>query len=94
MRQSTVEVNGQKFELQTIPFMSYMQIVDRCTSKHGVLLREPYTKALFEHCVIKPKVDLSTFDDDFETGMMLVTEIESFLQSKKVPLKNEQGEKE
>jgi hypothetical protein len=94
MKRETITVNGQDFQVQAMPFQSYIQIIDRCTNKHGGLMKEPYMNELFKHCVIEPKISFSTFDDDFETGMTLVAEIESFLQSKKVQSKKENVEKE
>lgn len=81
MRRKTVEINGKEFEIQTIPFMSYMEITDRNMGPHGIPKQAGMIKELFENCVIKPKVTMSDFDDDFNTAMKLVNEIESFLKS-------------
>jgi hypothetical protein len=81
MKQKTVKVNGKEFKLQSIPFRSYMDITDRNTNKHGVLIKSGYAEDLIKHCVIEPKVSLESFDDDYNTGMKLVNEIESFLNS-------------
>ena len=81
-RQKTVEINGKKFKLQSIPFKSYCEINDRHTNKHGVLLKTGYIEELLKHCVIEPKVTMSDFDDDFDTAGKLVLEIESFLKTK------------
>lgn len=83
MKQEARTINGKEFKLQSIPFFSYMQLTDRHTNQHGVLQRAGYANELIKHCVIEPKVALKDFDDDYETGLLLVAEIESFLQSKK-----------
>lgn len=81
-RQKTVEINGKKFELQTIPFKSYMDLSDRHMGPHGIVKQSAFIEELFKHCVISPKVKMSDFDDDYDTAMKLVNEIESFLKSK------------
>lgn len=81
MKQKTVKVNGQNFKLQSIPFKSYMDIIDRNTNKNGVLVKSGYSESLLKHCVVEPKVTLDSFDDDFSTGMKLVQEVETFLNS-------------
>ena len=82
LAQKKVEVGGVTYTLQKIPFRNYLEINDRHTNKHGVLLKTPYIEELFKHCVVSPKVTLSTFDDDMVAGMELSGEVESFLTSK------------
>lgn len=81
MRQTTVEINGKKFKLQSVPFKFYMDMIDRHTNKHGVLIKTRYIEDLLKHCVIEPKVTMDDFADDFNTATRLVDEIESFLNS-------------
>ncbi|MFT9496379.1 hypothetical protein [Anaerosolibacter sp.] len=80
--QKEVDVNGKKYLLQKIPFYSYVQMTDRNKNRHGVLMQAPYIKELVESCVVKPKVAISDFDDDFEAADKLVTEIETFLRGR------------
>lgn len=80
--QKNVEVDGVTYTLQKIPFRNYMEINDRCTNRHGVLMKTPYTEELLKHCVVNPRTTFSTFDDNVGAGMELIGEIESFLNSK------------
>ncbi len=82
LRQKEVVINEVAYKLQAIPFKSYMTVMDKHTNKHGVLMKTPYISEMLEHCVIEPKITLADFDEDFQSGMELVAEIESFLQSK------------
>lgn len=82
MRRKTVKINGKEFELQTIPFKSYMELSDKHMGPHGIVKQSEFIEELFEHCVINPKIKMSDFDDDYDTAMRLVNEIESFLKSK------------
>lgn len=91
MRRKTVKINGKEFEIQTIPLLSYLEITDRNMGEHGIPKQAGMIKDLFKNCVIKPKVTMSDFDDDFNTAMKLVNEIESFLKSK--PNKKQSKEK-
>ncbi len=81
MRQKTVVVNDIEYKLQAMPFREYMKVIDRCSNKHGNLMKEAYSDALLENCVIEPKVRLEDFDEDFASGMALVAEVEGFLSS-------------
>ena len=80
--QKKVEVGGVTYTLQKIPFKNFLEINDRHTNKHGVLMKTPYIEELFKHCVVSPRVSLSTFDDDMSAGMELSNEVESFLLAK------------
>lgn len=94
LRKKEIEINGVKYQLQALPFKSYLELSDRHTNKHGVLMKTPFMEDLLEHCVISPKVKLNDFSDDYQSGMELVTEIESFLQSKPEPKSSkDKGEK-
>ena len=81
-RQKEVEVQGVRYTLQKIPLKSFLELEDRCTSKNGVMLKAMYLSELFKHCVVKPKVTLSDFDDNYAASGELAAEIESFLSSK------------
>ena len=81
-RQTKVEIDGITYTLQKMPFKSYLDMVDRHTNRNGVLMKSPYMADLFKHCVISPKVTMSTFDDDFGAANELGDEIESFLRRK------------
>lgn len=81
MRRKTVKINGKEFELQSIPFKSYLEINDRHTDEKG-LNKAPYLEELFRNCVINPKVSLSDFDDDYLTGIELGVQIENFLTTR------------
>lgn len=85
MRRKTVEIKGQRYELQSIPFKSYLDICDRNTDKNGNLRKSTYISELFKNCVINPKVGLEDFDDDYEAGIQLSVEIENFLTTKSKP---------
>ena len=82
LKQKKVEVDGKTYTLQKIPFKFYLEINDRHTNKHGQLMKAPYIEELFKHCVVTPKVALSSFDEDMGAGMELASEVESFLSSK------------
>ena len=79
MRQAEVTVRGKTYKLQSIPFKFYMDLIDKHTDKNGNLKRSGYIADIFKHCVIEPKVGMSTFDDDFPAALELSGEIESFL---------------
>lgn len=81
-KQKTVEINGRKFEIQKIPFVSYMEMNDRHMGPNGVIRQAGFIEELFKHCVINPKVTMDDFDDDYNTAIRLVNEIESFLKSR------------
>lgn len=81
-RQKTVEINGKKFELQSIPFKYYMELTDKHMGPHGIPRQAGFVEELLTHCVINPKVSMSDFDDDYDTATKLVNEIESFLKTK------------
>lgn len=81
MRQTTVKINEKEYALQSIPYRTYLQIIDRSTNRNGVLLKENYSAELIKSCVTKPRVTLDDFADDFSTGAQLCAEIESFLTS-------------
>lgn len=85
LRTKEVTINGKTYKLQAVPFKYYMEQLDRHTNKHGVLMKTPYMESLLEHCVIEPKITLADFDDDFEAGMELFSEVETFLSSKTDP---------
>lgn len=82
LAQKKVDIDGTSYTLQRIPFKSYLELNDRCTNKHGVLMKTPYAEELFKHCVVSPHVTLATFDENVPAGMELVSEIESFLNAK------------
>lgn len=77
-----IEIDGTTYTLQRIPFKAFLEMNDRCTNKHGVLLKTPYSEELLKHCVVSPHVTLSTFDENVPAGMELIGEIESFLNAK------------
>lgn len=94
MKQKTVTINGKEFKLQTVPFKSYMDIIDKNTNKNGILNKSGYSETLLKHCVIEPKVTMDSFDDDFNTGMKLVQEIETFHNTPDKSGENENQSKE
>jgi hypothetical protein len=94
MKLKTAKINGKEFKLQSIPFKSYMDIIDKNTNKNGVLNKSGYSETLLKHCVVEPKVTMDSFDDDFSTGMKLVQEIETFLNSPDKSGENEIKSKE
>lgn len=81
MRQEKVVVDGKEYKLQAMPLRDYMKVIDRCSNNSGNLMKEAYSDALLENCVIEPKVKLEDFDEDFASGMALVAEVERFLSS-------------
>lgn len=81
MRQKIVEINGVEYTLQSIPYRDYLNMVDNNTNERGILMKAPYMDELFKHCVIKPKVTVDTFDNDYRSGMKLLDEVETFLGS-------------
>lgn len=85
MRQKTVEVNGVEYKLQSIPYRSYLDIVDNNTNERGILMKSTYADELFKHCVVSPKVKLEDFDNDYASGYNLVNEVETFLGSRDEP---------
>ena len=82
MRQKTVKINGVEYKLQSIPYRSYLDIVDNSTNERGVLMKSAYADELFKHCVVNPKVKLEDFDNDYPSGYQLVQEVETFLGSR------------
>lgn len=91
MRQKIVEVNGVEYTLQAIPYRDYLNAVDNNTNERGILMKALYMDELFKHCVVKPKVTVDTFDNDFRSGMKLLDEVETFLGT---PVKQENAEEE
>lgn len=85
MRQKTVVINGMEYTLQSIPYRNYLDMVDNNTNERGILMKAPYMDELFKHCVIKPKVTVDNFDNDYRSGMKLTDEIEKFLGSPDEP---------
>lgn len=83
MKQEKRTINGVEYTFQSIPFYSYLQLVDRHKNKNGIVQQAPYIKELIEHVVVDPKVSVHDFDDDFEAAVELVNEIEGFLKSKR-----------
>jgi|GEM_PF-1464322 len=81
--QKKVDVGGVTYTLQKIPFKFYLDLNDKHTNRNGVLMKRPYTEDLFKHCVVAPKASLSSFDEDMASGMELVSEVESFLVTKR-----------
>ncbi|MCL2617912.1 MAG: hypothetical protein FWD98_02540 [Defluviitaleaceae bacterium] len=81
-RQQEVTVDGVTYVIQKIPFKSYLEMEDRCTSRYGILQKMPYLTELFNHCVVSPKVSLADFDDNFGAANDLANEVERFLKSK------------
>ena len=91
--QKKVEVGGVSYTLQKIPFRFYLDINDKHTNRHGVLMKRPYSEDLLKYCVVAPKVTLETFDADDSSlgiGMELVGEVESFLVSDRKPTGNKE----
>ncbi len=84
-RQKTVEINGVEYTLQSIPYRDYLNTVDNNTNERGILMKSPYFDELLKHCVIKPKVTLDDFDNDYRSGMKLLDEVETFLGSPDEP---------
>ncbi|MBU5311914.1 hypothetical protein KQI38_07715 [Tissierella carlieri] len=85
MRQKTVKINGVEYKLQSIPYRSYLDIVDNSTNERGVLMKSAYADELFKHCVVNPKVKLEDFDNDYSSGYELMNEVETFLGSRGEP---------
>lgn len=85
MKSKVVEINGIEYTLQSIPYRDYLDIVDNNTNERGILMKAPYADDLFKYCVIKPKVTLDDFDDDYQSGAQLITKIETFLSSRDTP---------
>ncbi|WP_425447739.1 hypothetical protein [Dethiothermospora halolimnae] len=79
MKKGKVEVNGKEYELQSLPYKKYLELLDQCNNKYGVLQQAAYAEKLYKYCVINPKVTSSDFDEDFKAGLQLVEEIERFL---------------
>jgi hypothetical protein len=80
--QRKVTIDGTEYTIQKIPFRSYLEMEDRCTSRSGILQKSSYLSELFKHCVVSPKVTLEAFDENFGAASELAGEIESFLKSK------------
>lgn len=85
MRTKTVKINGIEYTLQSIPYRDYLDIVDNNTNEKGILMKSGYGDDLFKYCVIKPKVKLDDFDDDYLGGNTLMNEIETFLATSDKP---------
>lgn len=94
MRKAKIEVNGIEYELQSIPYRDYLDIVDNNTNERGILMKSSYADELFEHCVIKPKVTIDNFDDDYRSGYELLKKVETFLSTRDEPKKTEAKIKE
>ncbi|MFT9493420.1 hypothetical protein [Anaerosolibacter sp.] len=82
-KQKKVKVNEVEYTIQSIPFMSYVEMQDRHKNRHGVIMQAGYIKELMESCVVDPSVSMSDFDDDFSSAQMLINEIETFLNAGK-----------
>jgi len=85
MRNKTVEINGIEYTLQSIPYRDYLNAVDNNTNERGILMKASYADELLKHCVIKPKVTIDDFDEDYLSGRELLNEVETFLGSRDEP---------
>ena len=81
MKQKTVTIKGVEYTLQSIPYRSYLNAVDNNTNEKGILMKADYADEIFKHCVVKPKVTIDDFDDDYLAGRQLLDEVETFLAS-------------
>ena len=81
-RQKTVVIEDVEYTLQKIPFSFYLDILDRNKNSNGVLQNKGYMEDMFKHVVVSPKVNLNSFNNNFQAGSELVKEIENFLASK------------
>ena len=90
-RKTTVKVNGQEFEVQSVSPSWYFALSDDCrmgTDKRDTV---KYMDTLFKNTVIAPvelaRNGIEYFDekDDIETAEKLVVEIESFLRQRAKP---------
>lgn len=81
-KQKKVTVGEKEYTLQHPGAMWYLECMDRCKNKHGVLQVAKYSKELIENVVVAPQTTVSDFDDDIVGITQLVGEIESFLSSK------------
>ena len=59
--QKEIEVNGQKYLLQNMPFQLFYQMQERCKDKNGNAIPSKMYDEIFKNVIISPKVTWDNF---------------------------------